>query len=114
MKRISTHILDTSCGKPAAAVFVRLDFREPSGAWRQLCSTQTDADGRCFQLLPDEESLAEGFYRLTFDTAAYFGSQGVRGLYPFVEIAFHARSGESHFHIPLLLSPNGYTTYRGS
>lgn len=114
MNRISTHVLDTARGKPAPAVLLRLDFREPNGAWRQLSSAQTDADGRCLNLLPEEKSLAEGFYRLTFDTAAYFGSQGVRGLYPFVEITFHARAGESHFHIPLLISPNGYTTYRGS
>lgn len=114
MNRISTHVLDTARGKPAPAVPLRLDFREPDGSWRQVSSAQTDADGRCLNLLPEEESLAEGFYRLSFDTAAYFGSQGVRGLYPFVEITFHACAGESHFHIPLLISPNGYTTYRGS
>jgi 5-hydroxyisourate hydrolase len=114
MNRISTHVLDTARGKPAPAVFLRLDFREPDGVWRQLGSSQTDADGRCFQLLPESEILAEGFYRITFDTAAYFGAQGILGLYPFVEITFQVRSGESHFHIPLLLSPNGYTTYRGS
>jgi len=114
MNRISTHVLDTARGKPAPAVLVRLDFREPSASWRQVSSAQTDADGRCSQLLPDDGNLIEGLYRLTFDTAAYFGSQGVRGLYPFVEITFQVRDGESHFHIPLLLSPNGYTTYRGS
>jgi len=114
MNRISTHVLDTSRGKPAPAVLLRLDIREPGGTWRQLSAAETDADGRCFQLLPEDGALAEGFYRLTFDTAGYFGSQGVRGLYPFVEITFQVRSGESHFHIPLLLSPNGYTTYRGS
>ena len=114
MSRISTHILDTTHGKPAPAVPVRLDFREPTGAWRQVSCRQTDSDGRCSQLLPEDESLVEGVYRLTFDTAAYFGTQGIRGLYPFVEIAIQVRSGESHFHIPLLLNPNGYTTYRGS
>lgn len=114
MSRISTHILDTTHGKPAPAVPVSLDFREPTGAWRQVSCRQTDSDGRCSQLLPGDESLVEGIYRLTFDTAAYFGSQGIRGLYPFVEITFQVRSGESHFHIPLLLNPNGYTTYRGS
>jgi 5-hydroxyisourate hydrolase len=114
MNRISTHILDTTHGKPAAAVPVRLDCREPAGTWREMSSQRTDGDGRCSQLLPDSESLTQGIYRLTFDTAAYFGSQGIRGLYPFVEITFQVHSGESHFHIPLLLSPNGYTTYRGS
>jgi len=114
MNHISTHVLDTARGKPASSVPVRLDFRETSGPWRQLSSSQTDADGRCAQLLPPDQALREGFYRLTFDTDAYFGSFGVAGLYPFVEITFHVRGGESHFHIPLLLSPNGYTTYRGS
>jgi len=114
MKRISTHILDTTRGKPAPAVPVRLHFREPAGAWREMSSQQTDADGRCAQLLPETGSLLEGIYRITFDTAAYFSSQGISGLYPFVEITFQVRGGESHFHIPLLLNPNGYTTYRGS
>ena len=114
MSRISTHILDTTRGKPAAAVPVRLDFRETSGAWRKVASQQSDSDGRCSQLLPNGEGLGEGIYRLTFDTAAYFDGQGMSGLYPFVEITFQVRSGESHFHIPLLLNPNGYTTYRGS
>ena len=114
MNRISTHVLDTARGKPAPAVPLRLDFREATGSWRQVSSAQTDADGRCTQLLPEHQKLAEGVYRLTFDTTAYFASQGILGLYPLVEITFHARSGESHFHIPLLISPNGYTTYRGS
>src|SRR5215475_8995058 len=114
MTRISTHVLDTALGKPASAVPVRLDFRELSGAWRQLASAHTDSDGRCSQLLPEKENFAEGLYRLHFDTGRYFSSQAVLTLYPFVEITFQARSGEAHFHIPLLLSPNGYTTYRGS
>jgi 5-hydroxyisourate hydrolase len=114
MSRISTHILDTTQGKPAAALPVHLDFRESSGAWRRVCFQQTDSDGRCVELLPNSEGLVEGFYRLTFDTGAYFDAQGVRGLYPFVEITFQVRSGDSRFHIPLLLNPNGYTTYRGS
>lgn len=114
MNRISTHVLDTARGKPALAVLLRLDFREPDGDWRRLSSAQTDADGRCSNLLPEDQHLAEGFYRINFDTAGYFGSQGIVCLYPFVEITFHVRGGESHFHIPLLISPNGYTTYRGS
>jgi 5-hydroxyisourate hydrolase len=58
--------------------------------------------------------LTEGLYRLVFDTATYYGAQNVSGLYPVVEITFEVRKGESQFHVPLLLSPNGYTTYRGS
>jgi 5-hydroxyisourate hydrolase len=114
MKRISTHILDTTRGRPAAAVQVRLERCEPSGDWRRLAAAATDADGRCAQLLPESERLTEGTYRLTFETADYFAAQGIESLYPYVEIAFRVGNGESHFHIPLLLSPNGYTTYRGS
>jgi 5-hydroxyisourate hydrolase len=114
MNRISTHVLDTAKGKPATGVPVRLERQDSSGKWSTLGSTQTDQDGRCGQLLPDGTTLAEGLYRLLFDTASYFRACGVDGLYPVVEITFRIRSGESNFHIPLLLSPNGYTTYRGS
>lgn len=112
--RISTHVLDTANGKPAAGVPVQLFHREASGDWRRLASARTDSDGRCSQLLPADEKLAPGEYRLEFDTAAYHSAQKVDGLYPSVSINFVVRSGQSHFHIPLLLSPNGYTTYRGS
>jgi 5-hydroxyisourate hydrolase len=114
MSRISTHVLDTAKGKPAASVPVRLERQDSSGKWVPVGSAQTDQDGRCSQLLPDGRTLAEGLYRLTFDTAGYFAACGTEGLYPVVEIVFRVRSGESHFHIPLLLSPHGYTTYRGS
>jgi 5-hydroxyisourate hydrolase len=114
MSRISTHVLDTAKGKPAAGLAVRLKRQNTSGKWIPVASAQTDHDGRCAELLPDGATLAEGVYRLTFDTAEYFATCGVDGLYPAVEILFRVRSSESHFHIPLLLSPNGYTTYRGS
>ena len=114
MSRISTHVLDTAKGKPAAGVAVRLDRQDSSGKWSSLGSGKTDHDGRCPQLLPDGATLAVGVHRLTFDTATYFAACGVDGLYPSIEILFRVRTGESHFHIPLLLSPNGYTTYRGS
>ena len=78
------------------------------------CSRRsTDQDGRCGQLLPDGE-LPPGVYRLVFDTASYFDALKIDGLYPVVEVTFQVREGESQFHIPLLLSANGYTTYRGS
>jgi 5-hydroxyisourate hydrolase len=114
MSRISTHVLDTARGKPAAAVPVRLDRQDPAGKWSSLAIGQTDPGGRCSQLLPESEPLREGVYRLTFDTASYFAASKQNGLYPVVEITFRVGSGESHFHIPLLLSPNGFTTYRGS
>jgi len=112
MNRISTHILDLSRGEPASAVPVRLE-RQQAGSWRPLKSECTDQDGRCGQLLPDGE-LQPGMYRLTFDTATYFRALKIAALYPVVEVTFQVREGESQFHIPLLLSANGYTTYRGS
>ena len=114
MNRISTHVLDTALGKPAKDVPVRLERQESNGEWRVLSLLRTDSDGRCVQLLPENEALSAGTYRLAFDTATYYRAQKGDGLYPVVEITFEARGGESHFHIPLLLSPHGYTTYRGS
>jgi 5-hydroxyisourate hydrolase len=114
MKRISTHILDLVYGKPATAVPVRLEKQNSAGDWRLLTSARTDDDGRCPQLLPEAEDLSAGVYRLIFDTGSYFARQKVDALYPVVEVTFQARQGESQFHIPLLLSPNGYSTYRGS
>jgi 5-hydroxyisourate hydrolase len=114
MSRISTHVLDTAKGKPAAGVPVSLERQESSGKWLSLALAQTDQDGRCGELLPDRVLLVEGVYRLTFDTASYFETCGLDGLYPAVQVLFRVRKSETHFHIPLLLSPNGYTTYRGS
>jgi 5-hydroxyisourate hydrolase len=114
LKRISTHVLDTSLGKPAAGVPVSLDRREASGEWMQISASQTDTDGRCGQLLIEGKEFGAGEYRIRFGTETYFKSQGVVGLYSQVEISFSVREGEAHYHIPLLLSPNGYTTYRGS
>jgi 5-hydroxyisourate hydrolase len=114
MKRISTHVLDTARGKPAEGVRVRLERLESAGLWRELGRAHTDKDGRCPQLLPENDGLPPGRYRLVLDTGSYYAEQKIAGLYPVVEITFEVRNGESHFHIPLLLSPNGYTTYRGS
>jgi 5-hydroxyisourate hydrolase len=114
MKRVSTHILDLVKGKPAADVSVHLEKQNGSGDWRLLSSARTDQDGRCSQLLPDGEDLSTGVYRLIFDTGRYFDLQKIGALYPVVEVTFQVRECESHFHIPLLLSPNGYTTYRGT
>jgi 5-hydroxyisourate hydrolase len=113
MKQISTHILDLMRGRPAHDVPIRLERQEASGGWRILNSARTDQDGRCGQLLPNDQ-MAPGLYRLSFDTASYFVSQKISALYPVVDVTFQVRDGESQFHIPLLLSANGYTTYRGS
>lgn len=110
---ISTHILDTHLGRPAANVPVAL-ARALRNDWVLLHSDHTDADGRCQQLLPRDQPLQPGTYRIHFATAEYYAQQGVDGLYPFVEIVFLVNSSDRHFHIPLLLTANGYTTYRGS
>lgn len=114
MAHISTHVLDIARGQPAKGVPVRFERRDAAGNWRLLASARTDQDGRCSQLLPEKEKLTPGLYRLGFETATYFAALKLDGLYPLVEITFQVRKGQKHFHIPLLLSPNGYTTYRGS
>lgn len=113
MNRISTHVLDLSRGKPAGEVPVRLERQDAAGNWLVLHSARTDLDGRCGQLLPKGE-MSPGFHRLVFDTASYFKALRIEGLYPVVEVTFQVRDGDSHLHLPLLLSANGYTTYRGS
>ncbi len=112
---ISTHILDTALGRPANGVPIAL-ARWEHHLWVTLSDDQlrTDADGRARQLLPEGAALAAGLYRIRFETAAYYEAQHLTGLYPFVEIAFEVRDPEAHYHIPLLLTANGYSTYRGS
>jgi 5-hydroxyisourate hydrolase len=109
-KGITTHVLDTSRGLPASGVPILLEFQEEKG-WRELSRAETDAAGRQ-QLLPCS-SLTEGVYRLTFGIETYFRAQGVEGFYPEAAIVFHVREVKHH-HVPLLLSPYGYSTYRGS
>ena len=110
---ISTHVLDTSLGLPAPGILVTLEAFE-AGGWTGLRTAVTDADGRCRQMLPEELELVAGFYRLRFATGDYFAGLEIAGLYPWVEITFEVREGETHYHVPLLLTANGYTTYRGS
>jgi 5-hydroxyisourate hydrolase len=109
MSGITTHVLDTVLGKPAAGIGVRLE-RLDEESWLLLAESATDADGRCRNL---ESEAAIGLYRLTFSTAAYFKEQRRSSIYPEICITFHCR-GEAHYHLPLLLSDNSYTTYRGS
>jgi 5-hydroxyisourate hydrolase len=113
MSQITTHVLDVSIGQPAAGVAVVLEIEKTAGVWKELSRGATDGDGRLRHLLAPE-SLVEGAYRLTFDTGAYFESRKVAGLYPRVAVEFQVRDAKGHYHIPLLLSPFGYSTYRGS
>jgi 5-hydroxyisourate hydrolase len=114
MNCISTHILDIAQGAPAKDVPVQLEREDAPDDWRLLASRHTDHDGRCSDLLPEGADLPAGLYRLTFDTASYYAAQKIQGLYPVIRITFAVRKGETRFHIPLLLTQNGYTTYRGS
>ena len=110
---VSTHVLDTSLGRPAAAVAVTL-ARLQGEDWTTLAQAETDSDGRCKDLLSSGAAMTAGIYRLHFDTFGYFDRLGLHSLYPYVEIVFRVADPETHFHIPLLLSANSYTTYRGS
>jgi 5-hydroxyisourate hydrolase len=110
---ISTHILDTALGRPATGVPITLAFMT-NGVWSSVNDAVTDADGRCKHLLPPMQALQPGTYRVHFETAAYYKQNQLEGLYPYVEIFFTVSDGERHYHIPLLLTANGYTTYRGS
>jgi 5-hydroxyisourate hydrolase len=109
---LSTHILDTTLGKPAADVEILLS-KNRGGTWRPLARGRTDSDGRCKTLLGEHE-LEATTYRLTFFTAQYYKTHNLVGLYPQVDITFEVIEPGAHYHIPLLLTANGYTTYRGS
>jgi len=110
---ISTHILDTALGRPAADVPVSLAHWQ-GGDWILLNGTTTDSDGRAKHLLALDRELETGLYRARFDTAAYYEAQGLSGLYPYVDIVFEIKDAAQHYHIPLLLTANSYSTYRGS
>jgi 5-hydroxyisourate hydrolase len=113
MSPITTHVLDTARGKPAAGVPVTLERKDASGAFAQVGKGTTDADGRIKDLMP-EGSLTAATYRITFDTGAYFASHQTKGFFPVASIVFEIEDLKSHYHVPLLLSPFGYSTYRGS
>jgi 5-hydroxyisourate hydrolase len=107
---ISTHVLDTMRGMPAAGLAVALHRRQPGGDWKEVSKTETDSDGRVRNLSDDELEAAE--YRLEFDTRPYFERSGLTAFYPSIAVVFTFDGG--HLHVPLLLSAFGYTTYRGT
>ena len=112
MSGISTHILDTALGRPAASVALTLE-RLDAAQWLPCAAAVTDPDGRAANLLPPADIKA-GVYRLTFETGAYFDRLGTPTLYPQIAITFRVARDDDRYHIPLLVSPFGYTTYRGS
>jgi 5-hydroxyisourate hydrolase len=111
MSAITTHVLDTARGKPAAGIAVALEFLV-SAAWEVLGVGVTDADGRCRSLLSEHHKLIAGQYRITFETSTYFAEQP--SFYPSVSVVFLVQDPAAYYHVPLLLSPYGYSTYRGS
>ena len=114
MSAITTHVLDIARGRPAAGVPVVLETRRDGDRWQRVGSGTTDADGRLRTLMSADVPLSPAVYRLTFDTAAYFGAAGIPTLYPSIVIVFETQADQSHYHVPLLVAPFGYSTYRGS
>lgn len=110
---ITTHVLDTSCGKPASGITVSL-FRVVGNCTTEVGSGVTDEDGRIGTGLITAEQYHDGHYRIHFELSEYFSRCGADGFFPFVNIDFLIDASQPHYHVPLLLSPFGYSTYRGS
>jgi 5-hydroxyisourate hydrolase len=106
---VSTHVLDSVTGRPAVGVAVLLE-RRVGDDWQHVATDTTDADGRIGSL----GGSVAGWHRITFDTGAYFAARGVDTFYPQVTVVFDVADAEQHHHVPLLLSPFAYSTYRGS
>jgi 5-hydroxyisourate hydrolase len=111
---ISTHVLDTSIGRPAAAVDVRLYAQQTDGRRQEIGRATTSADGRVSGFPAAAPLERAGMYALQFDVGAYFRGRGVDSFYQLVTVDFVAADPAAHYHVPLLLSPYGYSTYRGS
>lgn len=112
MSQITTHILDTTKGKPAAGVSIIL-YKSGSSAFTEIARGTTNADGRIPDLLAKDKTLEKGIYKMHFAVKPYFDKDNLAAFYPFVEIVFEVNSAD-HYHVPLLLNPFGYSTYRGS
>jgi hydroxyisourate hydrolase len=110
--QLTTHVLDTAIGKPGKDISIRLQI-PVNGVWQTVAQGITNNDGRIADLLPAQKSLAHGNYKLVFDTGNYFSAQKIKGFYPEVEIQFIVFD-DTHYHVPLLINPFGYSTYRGS
>lgn len=113
MSQITTHVLDTAAGRPAAGVPLTL-FQAEHDTWRELASGVTNSDGRVAGLLEGFDPLPGGDFRMHFATGVYFEQQQIEIFYPWVDVVFRLDDRGEHYHIPLLLSPFGYSTYRGS
>lgn len=111
---ITTHVLDTSVGRPAVGISVSLERVGANGEAVQIGAGMSDADGRIRDLLAPGQTIEPGDYRLRFETGAHFAREGREIFYPVVHVTFRVASGGGHYHVPLLLTPFGYSTYRGS
>nr|CAD7194638.1 unnamed protein product [Timema douglasi] len=109
---LSTHVLDTSKGRPVGGLLVSL-YKLIDGRWTHLHDGATNPDGRYAGFMKSNE-LSPGRYKLHFDVDHYYEPRRIESFYPFIEVVFDVKSPQSHYHVPLLLSPFGYTTYRGS
>jgi 5-hydroxyisourate hydrolase len=114
MGPITTHVLDTARGVPARGVVVTLEVPDGADRWSELARGTTDAAGRVAAFEPPLTALRAGLYRLRFATGDYFAAAGIRAFYPEVQVVVELDDPAQHYHIPLLLSPFGYSTYRGS
>ena len=114
MSSISTHILDTARGIPAANVNISLYRKKNNGQWDCIGKGKTDPDGRVKNLHESQPTLSEGTYKMHFETKGYFSEADDKFFYPYAEVVFVIGKDKDHYHIPLLLSPFGYSTYRGS
>lgn len=113
MSQITTHVLDTTRGLPAINVPISL-YQQKGSDWNKLGGGLTNDDGRLPTLLDDEVKLPAGIYRMHFETSAYFTANKEQGFYPYVDIVFELDDKGEHYHVPLLLTAFGYSTYRGS
>jgi 5-hydroxyisourate hydrolase len=111
---ITTHVLDTSRGKAASGIPVLLERRDSETQWTRIALSSTNADGRVENLLAPESKVEAGTYRLTFETEGYFRALGTLNFYPLVILVFKITQPTEHHHVPLLISPFGYSTYRGT
>ena len=114
MSTISTHVLDTSRGRPAAGIGISLERLNAGEGWSPLSQGVTDDDGRVKQFVLAEPNLGPGTYRLIFSVEKYFQELRQQAFYPEVTVTFLIEPGAEHYHVPLLISPFGYSTYRGS
>jgi len=113
MSQITSHILDTSLGRPAHGVPIEL-LQQVDGNWLSLGSATTDKDGRVSDLLDSNSILEAGVYKLKFELNDYYKQVNVDSFYPYAEVVFQIVGDGQHYHVPLLLNPFGYSTYRGS